>query len=188
MKIRRFTPFKARQAGITNIQIAVGIAVVGLSIVGGLFLFKYIEGQKVKNESAEIADLKASSVTFATQHGGRYTGFTIGLACSKGFFPEGRCTGNGASAGVTNAWGGAITANVANLTGTGTGLAWSFPGLSSKACINEITDLWHHAARIAVGTTPVKTATTQDIDDDTIITACEAAADAATIVWTFGSN
>lgn len=177
-----------KQKGITNIQIAVSIAVVGLSIAGGLFLFKYIEDQKVKNESAELADVRSSSVSYASQHGGRFTGLTLFVACSKGFFPDGRCSGTGASTAVTNQWGGSVTLTITNLTGTNNGAAWSYPGLSSKGCINEITGMWHHAARISVGTTAVKTATTQDIDDAGIIAACNAATDDATIVWTFGSN
>jgi hypothetical protein len=187
MKIRSMS-FKRKQAGLTTIQIAVGIAVVGLSIVGGMFLFKYIESAKVKNESAEIADLRSSSVNYATQHAGRYTGISMDIACSKDFFPQGRCSGTGAATTATNAWGGAITVATANLTGANTGVAWTYPGLTTSACIAEITDVWHHAARIDVGTTPVKTATTQALNDAAIIAACKAEADDATIVWTFGTN
>jgi len=175
-----------RQRGITNIQIAMGIAVIGLSILGGLFLLKYPESQKVKNEMAELMDLRSSSVNYATKHGGLYTGMSIATACSFGFFPEGRCTGAGATAAVTNQWGGTIAVALVALTSTNSGVAWTFPGLSSRACIDEITDLWHTAALITVGTTAVKTAATQPLNDAATVTACEAQNNNASVVWTFG--
>jgi len=188
MKNRMNVVKRSKQAGITNIQIAVGITVLALSLVGGLYLFKYIGQQQDMNESGEISDLKSSSVSYAGLHGGRYTNLTISLACSKDFFPAGRCVGTGASATVTNMRGGAITMAIVNLTGTDTGVQWNYPGYSNKSCIAEITSLWNNAARIDVGGTPVKTATTQTLQDTTIQQACEASNDNATIAWTFGPN
>ena len=187
MKTRNVN-FKRKQAGVSTVTVAVAVAVTALAIVGGTYALKYISNQKVKNEIAEITDLRASAVYFAAQHGGRYTGLDLNIACNKEFFPAGRCSGTGASTVATNASGGAITIAVTSLTGPGTGAAFTYPGLTSSACISEITDLWNIAARIDVGTTAVKTATTQALVDTTIINACNAAADDADIVWTFGTN
>jgi hypothetical protein len=189
MKIRtqRFLK-KQLQAGYTNIQIAVGITVAGLVALSGLYAFVYIGEQKVKNEGTELSRVKSASVNYATQHGGRYQGLTLGVACSKGFLPDGRCTGSGAATTATNQWGGAIALTIVNLTGANTGAKWTYPGYNNKTCIATVTDMWDHAARIDIGGTAVKSTTTQALADAAIIAACEATNDDASIDYTFGPN
>jgi hypothetical protein len=179
---------KKLQAGYTNIQIAVGITVAGLVAISGLYAFVYIGEQKVKNEGTELSRVKSASVNYATQHGGRYTGLTLAVACSKGFLPDGRCTGTGAATTATNQWGGLITLTVVNLTSANTGVKWTYPNYSNKTCIAAVTDMWDHAARIDIGGSAVKSTTIQPLDDNAIITACEATNDDATIAYTFGPN
>jgi hypothetical protein len=185
---QKFLNFKKKQAGVSTIIIAVTIAVGALAVVGGLYAFKYIGSMKVTNNAGEISDLRSSSVGYATSHGGRYQGLTLAVACSKGFFPDGRCSGTGASTTVTNQWGGSVTLTVVNLTGANTGAQWGMPGYNNKNCIEEITGIWNHAARISVNGSGVKTTTSQQLDDNTIISACEASNDDATVAYTFGPN
>lgn len=187
MKLLRMKTFghSRLQRGITNIQIAMGIAVVGLSIIGGLFLLKYPENQKVKNEVAELMDLRASSVGYATKRGGKYTGLTLATSCAIGFFPEGRCTGAAAATAVSNQWGGAVSLTIVDVNGAGTGIEWRYNGLSPRACIDEVTDLWHSAAKIKIGATEVKDDPTDALAEQATIDACQAA-DTADIYWTFG--
>jgi hypothetical protein len=178
----------AKQRGISQIQIAIGIAVAGLALVGGLILIKYPEKMKSTNEMTEISDLRSSSVTYATNHGGLYTGMTLDLACKHGFFPDGRCNGTGAGTTVSNQWGGSVTVGIVTINAGNDGLKWTYSGLSNQTCIDQISTMWNVMAKIDVGSTAVKTASNQALDDATAATACSGAGNNASISWTIGTR
>jgi hypothetical protein len=175
------------QRGVTGVQLAIFGAVTTLIVIGGVGMTKYIEKQKVSNEQSELNDLKTQSINFAAKHGGSYAGLTLAIACDQGFFPKQRCTGTGASTTVTNLWGGSVTLAIVNVNGTNDGVKWSYPGLSTQACVDEVTTMWDYTAKIDVDTTVVKDAVNKAIDDTATNTACKAAADNATVKWTFAN-
>lgn len=176
------------QRGVTTVQIMVGLAVMGIVAVGGMQTLKRIEDSKLKNELQELISIRAGLVQWASRKGGVFTGFTLATACNHSFFPASRCSGSGATTAVTNEWGSQVTLALTNLTSTNTGVKMIYPGYSSRGCLQQVLDVWHEAARIDVGSTAVKTTTTQSIDEDTANTACKAATDNATVSYTFGTN
>lgn len=177
-----------KQRGVTNIQIAVGLTVVALALLGGVGMLKYPTSMKAINETGELIDLRASTVNYATNHSGKFTGFTLATACALGFFPDGRCTGTGATTAVANTWGGGVSVAVVNVIGTDDGLKWTYSGLTSKSCIDQITSLWNSVAKIDVGSTNVKTSQNQALDDATTGSACKGANDNASIAWTMAAR
>ena len=172
-----------RQAGISSLQIVVALAVGALLLTGGVGGFKYIEQQKVNNDMAELGDIRAGLVDFASKHNTTFTGFTLNIGCKQQVFPDTRCSGTGATAAVSNIWGGSYSGTIVNLnSGTNNGYRLGSSGLSDNACIKEIGYQWTQWAKIEVGTTVVKANPTDPIDDDDINNAC--AGGTNTVYWT----
>lgn len=187
----KITKTTIRQRGIGVIQVIMILAVSALLIVAGAGTFKYVRETKVKTNMQELTELKAQGQLYATRHGGTYAGFTLEHACVQDFFAPSRCSGSGATTAATSIWGGPITSAPVNLTGANTGIKWSIGGYPSKACLKEVLDMWHLAARVDVGSTNLKTTTSQALlpsDETAVNTACDAASDNATVHYTFGTN
>ncbi len=172
-----------RQAGVSAIQVVVALAVGALILVGGISYFKYIEQQKMNNDMAELNDIRAGLVDYASKHNTSFATLTEDIGCKQQIFPAVRCSGSGASTAISNTWGGTydVTA-VAVSGGTNNGARLASTGYSDVACMKEIGYQWDQWAKIEVGTTVVKATATAAINDTTINTAC--AGGTNTIYWT----
>jgi hypothetical protein len=174
---------KTAQAGISNVQLMIYLLVGAIVLVGGMGGIKYIDKSKVNNELAELTDLKASTISLSNARGGNFTGVTLGTLAGLDFFPRNRVTGTGAATAVTNQWKGAVTAVPATLNVTNDALAFTYTGYPASACKAVVIEAASVVNRIVVGTTQVK-APGGVVNEDTLITACDAGADNNSIVWT----
>lgn len=172
-----------RQAGVSGVQVVVSLAVGALILLSGIGAFKYIEQQKMNNDMAELTDIRAGLVDFASKHNTSFSAFSKDIGCKQQVFPAVRCSGTGASTAISNTWGGSYDFTVVNVSGgTNNGARLSSTGYSDVACAKEIGYQWDQWAKIEVGTTVVKSTATQTIDDAGINTAC--AGGTNTIYWT----
>jgi len=171
-----------RQAGISNIQIMVGVLISAILILGGVGLIKYVEKSKVNNDLSELADLKAATVSYGSNNGGTFAGLTNEIAIGLDFFQRSRVSGTAGSRTVQNQWKGTVTAAPASINIPNDGASYTYTGVPSAAC----KDLAQGAASIAtvirVGTTEVKSSGGNPVLNS-IITACDEGADNVTIAY-----
>lgn len=181
---RAFTKIAtARQAGVSSLQIVVALAVGALLLSSGAGAFKYIEQQKANNDMAELADIKAGAVDWASKHNTSFNGLNLDIACRQQIFAQKSCTGTGAATAAANLWGGSYAIAATNVSGgTNNGLRLTSPLVPDAVCMKQISYMWNDFALISVGTTGVKTTVTQAIDDAAINSACSGGSNS--VIWT----
>lgn len=172
-----------RQAGISNIQIMVGVLISAILILGGIGLMRYIDKAKVNNDLNELSELKAATVSYGSKHGENFSGFTTELGAGLDFFNPSRVTGAAGARVVMNQWKGAITVAPATLSISNDALAYTYTGVPSSACKDIVMQAGSIAGGIAIGSTNVKASPTAAIDEANTITACDTAADNASITY-----
>jgi hypothetical protein len=98
---------KALQRGFSNVQIAIGILVTVILLLGALSGYQYIQQAKVNNEIGALTDIKAATVSLG-QAGNFPAAAGTDTATLKGmnFFEN---SAFDTSAGVKNQWGGDVT-------------------------------------------------------------------------------
>lgn len=174
---------RKKQAGISNIQIMVGVLISAILILGGIGLIRYIDKAKVNNDLNELTELKARTVQYASSHGGNFTGFTQELAVGLDFFPANRVSGATGSRVVTNQWKGAITVAPGTANVADDALSFLYTGIPSSACKDLVLQVGNIASVITInGTTNVKMSG-GEINEALTITACDSAADNASIAY-----
>lgn len=181
--VRAKRPNLKNQAGISNIQIMVGVLISAILILGGIGLMRYIDKAKVNNDLNELSELKAATVSYGSKHGGNFSGFTTELGAGLDFFNPSRVTGAAGARVVMNQWKGAITVLPSTISLSNDSLAYSYTGVPSSACKDIVMQSGAIAGRIVVGTTTVKGTPVAAIDEASTITACDTAADNATITY-----
>jgi hypothetical protein len=171
-----------RQAGLSNIQIMIGVLISALLILGGVGLIKYIDKTKVNNDLSELATLKTETVNYGSRNGGSFAGFSQEIGIGLDFFPRSRVSGAVGSRIVQNQWKGIITAVPATINIANDGIVFTYTGVPSGACKDLAQQAGDVAATITVGGTVVK-AVAQPPVLNTIITSCDAGADNVTIAY-----
>jgi hypothetical protein len=174
---------RKRQRGISNIQIMVGVLISAILILGGMGLMRYIDKAKVNNELNELSELKARTVSYGSQHGGNFAGFTQELAIGFDFFPANRVSGAAGSRVIQNQWKGTITVAPTIVNFANDSVLYTSSGVPSGACKDTAMQVGAIAAKIVVGTTTVKAGPTAALDEAALITACDAAADNASLAY-----
>lgn len=174
---------RARQRGYSNIQIAIGILVTIIALLGALSGYQYIQQAKVNNEISMLTDLKSATIRLG---GGRplFTGTEITVANLSGmnFFQGAGLTVTGAT--VSNQWGGTVTPSVGTISQAGDSLTFTFTGVPTGACRELGTKVDNIAARVEIGGTETKApGGTTAIGD--VVTGCNSATDSNTIAYTF---
>lgn len=169
------------QAGISNIQIMVGVLISAILILGGMGLIRYIDKSKVNNDLSELSELKARTVAYGSQHGGTFSNFTQELAIGLDFFPANRVSGATGSRTVSNQWKGEITTAPTTVNFSNDAVLYTYSGVPSGACKDVALQAGAVAAMIRVGSTVVKSGSTAALDETGLITACDAAADNASL-------
>lgn len=144
MKPNRQKLFRRHQAGMSNIQIMVGVLISAIMIVGGMGMIRAIDQAKVDNDLRDLADLKQKTVSLALQHGS-LSDVTQESLIDMGFFPAGDVTGPAGSRVISSRWKGAITASGNGVYVPGDAIAYTFYGVSAAGC----KQLGMQAGRIA---------------------------------------
>ena len=142
--LQRRTARPSTQRGITTVQIAIGILVSVIALVGSFGGFQYVAQAKVNTDVAAMLDLKAATQRYGTSLGsGGFTtsNMTTATLINLGFFGSSGFVLSGTipSQTVANQYGGAVTAavptsttdEIATLT---EGISFTWNGLPSAAC------------------------------------------------------
>jgi len=175
------TRFK-RQAGLSNIQIMIGVLISALLILGGVGLIKYIDKTKVNNDLSELATLKTETVSYGSRNGGTFSGYTHEVGIGLDFFPRSRVSGAAGSRVVQNQWKGLVTSAPTTINLANDGIAYTYTGVPSGACKDLAQQAGDIAAVITVGGVSVKAVGANPVLA-TIITQCDAGSDNVTIAY-----
>ena len=127
------------QKGYTNIQLAIGILVSVVAVLGAIGGFTYVTQAKVNNQLNYLSDLKASTGRLFLQLGAASASAqTLAQLAAFGFFPANTVTtttGTGGGTTVTNQWGGAIQVATGTAGVAGDSLNFTFTGVPADACV-----------------------------------------------------
>lgn len=102
---------KALQRGFSNVQIAIGILVTVILLLGALSGYQYIQQAKVNNEVGALTDIKAATVSLGQAGDFAVAADNLKSLIGMNFFENSAFTiaaENRETA--TNQWGGAVTA------------------------------------------------------------------------------
>jgi hypothetical protein len=148
----------ARQKGFNNVQIAVGILVAVVTMLGSLGSYVYVSQAKVNNEISELNDLQSNTVRYGAAISSAFTSSNMTLAILSGinFFPSSRVSGSSTTPVVSNQWGGAITVAVGTINSSGDSIAFSYTGVPDYACKEIATKVDNIASIITVNSVVVK--------------------------------
>jgi PilS N terminal len=174
------------QRGFSNVQIAIGILVGVIILLGSLGGYQYISQAKVNNEISTLGDLKAATVRYG-QFVGVFsaTNATAAILNGQNFFNGAGLTVTGTAAApvVTNQWGGVVTIAVGNGNTAGDSIDFTFPGVPGDACRDLGTKVDNLAAKVTIGGTVTK-AVAAATDPAKVTTQCAAGGQNNTIIYT----
>jgi hypothetical protein len=179
----KFFLSRKSQAGISNIQIMVGVLISAILILGGIGLIRYIDKSKVNNDLSELSELKGRTVAYGSAHGGNFAGFTQELAVGLDFFPANRVSGSTGSRTVSNQWKGTITVAPTISYVANDSLLFTYSGVPSSACKELVLQAESLAAVIVVNGQYAKSASAP-INDANVVAFCDANGDNASVGYT----
>lgn len=161
---------RKNQQGFSNVQIAIGILVSVIILLGSLGGFQYVEQAKVNNEVSVITDLKAATVRYG-QFAAPFTGDNVKAAILNGqnFF---RSSGISVSDNlVTNQWGGPVTVAFGTSVNEGDSIDFTFGSVPNSICNDIATKLDTIVEKIKIGSVVTK-AVGNPTDPLAVTTAC----------------
>ena len=127
-----------KQRGITTVQIAIGILVGVIALIGSFGGFQYIAQAKLNLDMNAMQDLKTATARYGSTLGtGGFTTTNVTTAQlnNLGFFAGSGFTVTTTPAlSVLNQYGGAVSAAVGVVTGDVEDITFTFAGLPSTAC------------------------------------------------------
>ena len=182
------------QMGYTNVQIALGVLVSVIAVLGAINGFSYLNQAKVNNEISLLAALRSNtSRLVGTQGLGVTTAPTIATLANLGFFPNNLVTGIGtAGATVSNQWGGSITVAPARADGIAVdathpsdSIAYTFTNVPDAACRILGVSLDSVVSALKIGTTTIKTSLAPNSNPATVGTNCTGGANS--LVYTLSA-
>jgi hypothetical protein len=140
---------KNKQRGFSNVQIAIGILVGVIGLIGSLSGFQFISQAKVNNEINALSDLKSSTMRYG-QFVPSFTGnVSLDTLNEQNFFTASGFTfTGGATPSLNNQWGGsvAVTASAA-----GDAIEFAFAGVPISACKELATKVDSIVSKIKIG-------------------------------------
>ena len=133
---RRQTVRKQAQRGITTVQVAIGILVSVIALVGSFAGFQYVQQAKVNTDVAAMADLKTATMRYGSVLG--TNGFTnsnssLPQLISMGFFGSSAFSVTSTTA-VLNQYQGGVSVALPTEVSSNEGLAFSFLGMPATSC------------------------------------------------------
>lgn len=174
------------QQGFSNVQIAIGILVGVILLLGSLGGYQYITQAKVDNEISILNELKASTVRYG-QVAGAFsdTNVTLSILNGQNFFNSAGLvvTGTAAAPAVNNQWSGTVTVAVGTANVAGDAIAFTFTRVPRNACNELGTKVDNLAATVTIGGTTTK-AVGAGSNAATVTAQCAAGGESNTIVYT----
>jgi hypothetical protein len=163
----------AKERGFNNVQIAVGILVTVVVLLGSIGSYVYVSQAKVNNEVSELNDLQNNTVKYGATLSTAFSSSNTTLAILSGinFFPSSRVTGTSTAPVVANQWGGLITVAVGTTVTTGDSIAFSYTAVPDYACKEIATKVDSIASIVTVNGTSVKS-NGSSANPTTVGTAC----------------
>lgn len=170
-----------RQAGYTNVQLAIGVLVSVIAVLGAISGYTYLNQAKVNNEIALIGDLRANTSKFISTQGLSVTTTpVISTLANLGFFPTNLVTGIGtAGATVSNQWGGSISVTSArgdgvavDATHASDSIAYTFTNVPDAACRILGVSLDSVVSAMKIGAVSIKTTLLPTTTPATVGTSC----------------
>lgn len=147
------------QRGFSNVQIAIGILVGVIILLGSLGGYQYINQAKVNNEITTLGDLKAATVRYG-QFAGVFTSTNVTLAILNGqnFFHGGGLVSTTTTDATTisNQWGGSVTASVGTAGSAGDSIDFTFSNVPSAACQELGSKVDNLAAKVSINANVTK--------------------------------
>lgn len=144
---------KSSQRGFSNVQIAIGILVTVILLLGALSGYQYIQQAKVNNEVSAMTDLKAATTSLGQANGAfNANGDATTTLAGLNFFQGASFTVGGTATAPTvkNQWGGAITAEWKS-----NNIEFKFAGVPSSVCKDLLPKTKNIVDSAKVGTTTV---------------------------------
>jgi hypothetical protein len=154
------------ELGYTNVQLAIGLLVSVIALLGAINGYTYLNQAKVNNEIILISSLRSNTGRIVGSQG---LGFTsnpvISTLANLGFFPNNLVTNLGLStATVGNQWGGTISVTSArgdgvtvDATHPSDSIAYTFTNVPDAACRTLGISLDSMVSGIKIGATTIKT-------------------------------
>lgn len=174
------------QRGFSNVQIAIGILVGVIVLLGSLSGYQYISQAKVNNEITTLGDLKSATVRYG-QFAGLFTAANVTAAILNGqnFFNTAGLVVTGAPAApvITNQWGGAVAVGVGAANVAGDAIDFNFSNVPGDACRQLGTRVDNVAAVVSINNVITKAAAVPT-NVGTVTVQCAAGGDANVIVYT----
>jgi len=170
-----------KQFGYTNVQLAIGVLVSVVALLGAINGYTYLNQAKVNNEISLLVSLRAStSRLIATQGLSVTSGPSISTLANLGFFPNNLVTGIGtAGATVSNPWGGSITVAAARGDGVAVdatrpsdSMAFTSTNIPDAACRILGVSLDAVVSALKIGATSIKTTLAPTSSPATVGTNC----------------
>jgi hypothetical protein len=145
---------KNKQRGFSNVQIAIGILVGVIALIGSLSGFQFINQAKVNNEITALTDLKSSTMRYG-QFVPTFTGnVSLDTLNEQNFFNStGFTYVGGTTPSLTNQWGGAVTIAAGTAAVAGDAIDFTFANVPAAACKELVTKVDNIASKITIGTT-----------------------------------
>lgn len=143
---------KNQQRGFSNVQIAIGILVGVISLLGSLSGFQFINQAKVTNEINALTDLKSSTMRYG-QFVPSFTGnVSLDTLNEQNFFTASGFTfTGGATPSLTNQWGGAVTVAAGTAVVAGDAIDFTFTNVPVAACKELATKVDNFTAKVKIG-------------------------------------
>jgi PilS N terminal len=143
---------KNKQRGFSNVQIAIGILVGVIALLGSLSGFQFINQSKVNNEIIALTDLKSSTMRYG-QFVPTFTGnVALDTLNEQNFFnASGFTYVGGTTPTLTNQWGGAVTVAAGQLSVAGDAIDFTFANVPASACKELATKVDNITARVKIG-------------------------------------
>ena len=174
------------EKGFSNVQIAIGILVGVIILLGALGGYQYVSQAKVNNELSTLGDLKSATVRYG-QFAGTFAAANVTLQILNGqnFFSSSGLTNSGTAAApvINNQWGGTVTAASATANQAGDSIAFTFTAVPGNACRDLGTKVDNLAAAVSIGGTATKAVGAASVPL-TVTTQCAAGGDNNTIIYT----
>jgi hypothetical protein len=174
------------QRGFSNVQIAIGILVGVIILLGSLSGYQYIGQVKVNNEISTLGDLKAATVRYG-QFAGQFsaTNVTAAILNGQNFYNGAGLSVSGTPAVpvVNNQWGGLVTAAFGTAITAGDSIAFTFTGIPNSACRDLGTKVDNLASSVSINGATTKSVGGASLPAS-VTTQCAATSDNNTIIYT----
>lgn len=168
---------RRRQAGMSNLQIMIGVLIGAILITGGIAMLTQIDKAKVDNEVRELTRLKKKTVSLGAQRG-TFDTVTQQTVIQLDFFPSSVVSGPLGSRTISNQWGGQIQVSPQGIVVPWDGLLFRYTGMPAAACKQLGLQISSLASGIQIGGTWVKgtpaIGSPLTVNPATLITACDA--------------